>query len=755
MQTTSDTAGYVLRFINQTGRSVFLTGKAGTGKTTLLREILRTTHKSTVVVAPTGIAALNAGGVTIHSMFQLPFATFVPENISFEKFSDAIRVETPQTLKRHFHVASHKQAVIRNMELLVIDEVSMLRADLLDAMDFMMRSIRKNDRPFGGVQVLFIGDLMQLPPVVKTEEWHILKQYYNGIFFFQSHVIRDNPPVYIELDKIYRQNDNVFIAILDNLRNNRVTSEDIQSLNRYVNPQFDLKCNDGYITLTTHNVKADKINAESLESIDAQHHTYYPEIVGDFPERVYPVDELLRLKEGARVMFIKNDLSPEKNFFNGKTGIIRSLAKEEILVYFPEEDKVIEVERYEWKNIRYYIDDATKEIKEEILGTFVHYPLKLAWAITVHKSQGLTFNKAVLDVTQVFLPGQAYVALSRLRSLEGLVLLSPLQMNGISSDGDVISYSGNRSAAADLDHALLNETNFFIRDFLKTSFNLAVLIQEWRSHYFSYNQEAQKSPKNIHKQWAKECFEKINPLFEPSRKFMSQLDSLFNAGSVDMQHVADRVSAAINYFFPLMDHLTGEVLYKLEEAARMKKAKTFHTELLLLEELQTKSVLTLLKAKGLMAIVLEGKPLSKDNFFGEEIKNYRQYKAEEAKAAFKKANAALIEEETTSGSSPGKKAKTVKKSTVEETYELWKQHLSITEIASARKLTKQTISTHFAKLIQAKAVRISDLFSEDKIAELSIVFEGYTEESLNPLKEKHGDRFTWDELKMFRASLVS
>ena len=344
MQTISEAASYTLRFINQTQRSVFLTGKAGTGKTTLLREIIETTHKNTVVVAPTGIAALNAGGVTIHSMFQLPFGGFIPDN-SAPDFSESTKFETKATLRRHFKMSGLKKSVIRNMELLIIDEVSMLRADLLDAMDFMMQTVRKRNQPFGGVQVLFIGDLLQLPPVIRDDEWRTLKNHYKGKFFFHSHVVQQNPPLYIELDKIFRQTDDAFISVLNNLRNNQISKDDIAALNQYVQPNFDLKANKGYITLTTHNAKADAMNTDALEALEGKEWKYSPEITGDFPDKIYPLDEVLRLKEGAQIMFVKNDLSFDKKYFNGKMGVVKSLSAKEILVHFPEENKTIEVEK--------------------------------------------------------------------------------------------------------------------------------------------------------------------------------------------------------------------------------------------------------------------------------------------------------------------------------------------------------------------------------------------------------------------------
>ena len=644
MQTISEAAAYTLRFINQTHRSVFLTGKAGTGKTTLLREIIQTTHKNTVVVAPTGIAALNAGGVTIHSMFQLPFGGFIPDNSS-PQFSENTKFETKATLRRHFKMSGLKKSVIRNMELLIIDEVSMLRADLLDAMDYMMQTIRKKNISFGGVQVLYIGDLLQLPPVIRDEEWRTLKTYYKGKFFFHSHVVQQNPPLYIELSKIFRQTDDTFISVLNNLRNNEISQQDIQTLNQYVKPDFDLKTNKGFITLTTHNNKADTMNAQALEDLDGKLATYKPEITGDFPEKIFPVEEQLQLKVGAQIMFVKNDLSFDKHYFNGKMGVIKSLSSQEILVHFPEENKTIEVEKYEWQNIRYKVDETTKEIEEEVLGSFVHYPIKLAWAITVHKSQGLTFDKAALDVSQVFLPGQAYVALSRLRSLEGLILLSPLHMNGISNDQDVMDYSLNKASDSFLENALHFETKNFIHNYLIHTFDWSDLAQEWRNHKFSYNEKSEISEKSKHAVWARKQTEAIELLLDPSKKFILQLNKLFNQETVDLNHVSERIQAAFSYFFKPMDELVFEILWKLEEVKRIKKVKAFYDELIVLEELQTKAVLRLMKAKLLIETVVAGETISKEKLTSSEIKKYISRKTEAIQNQFKELNITLIDDE--------------------------------------------------------------------------------------------------------------
>ena len=752
MEFISAEAKYVLQFINQTNRSVFLTGKAGTGKTTLLKEIIQTTHKNCVVVAPTGIAALNAGGVTIHSMFQLPFGGFLPDN-SVAQFDENSKFESRATLRRHFKMSGLKKAVIRNMELLIVDEVSMLRSDLLDAMDFMLQSVRKRNQPFGGVQVLFIGDLLQLPPVIRDDEWRVLRNYYTGKFFFHAHVVQQNPPLYIELSKIFRQTDDRFISVLNNLRNNTITQNDISILNEFVKPNFDLKANKGYITLTTHNAKADSINQQSLQDLEGNSRIYKAEVIDDFPDKIYPIEEKLELKVGAQVMFIKNDLSFEKKFFNGKMGIIQSLSEREIWVHFPDENKSIEVEKYEWQNIRYTVNENTKEIEEEVLGTFVHYPIKLAWAITVHKSQGLTFDKAALDVSQVFLPGQAYVALSRLRSLNGLILLSPLQMNGISNDQDVMNYSENKASTEFLEKTLQKDTKDFVLNFLISSFDWTDLSQEWRNHRFTYNEKSEISEKSKHSIWAKKCADEMEKLIDPSQKFILQLRKLF-AENPDLHFVNERIQAAFNYFLLPMDNLVYEILFKLEEVKRIKKVKAYYDELLVLEELQIKAVLRLMKAKLMIEILVKGETISKEKLSSDEIKYYRINKMETVTQEFKKVKITLIDdEEDIDRYAKKEKKKEPKKSTIQETFELWQQQLSVAEIASIRKLTEQTIGGHLAKLIEAKSIKISEVLPEDKIMELAEAFKGFEGNSVTELKEKYGEKFSWDELKMFKASL--
>jgi hypothetical protein len=420
--------------IQYTNKNVFLTGKAGTGKTTFLHNLRKISPKRMVVVAPTGVAAINAGGVTIHSFFQLSFAPNIPE-MAFSKNQNPPK----QDFNRKF--GREKIRLIKCIDLLVIDEISMVRADVLDAIDEVLRKYRNRNKVFGGIQLLMIGDLHQLTPVVKDTEWDILKEYYDSPYFFDSFALKRTDPVCIELKEIFRQSDAAFIDLLEKVRKNTTDPSTINELNSRYIPRFKPGDEEGYIRLTTHNHKASEINQAKLKQIKSEQHFFEAEITGDFPVFNYPTEQKLELKSGAQVMFIKNDLSAEKKFFNGKIGKITRIENEVIFVKCPADTSEIAVTPLEWENVKFSLDDETKEIKEEIAGSFVQFPLKLAWAITIHKSQGLTFDKVVIDANAAFAYGQVYVALSRCRTLEGIVLSSPISVSGIKTDHLVLNYS--------------------------------------------------------------------------------------------------------------------------------------------------------------------------------------------------------------------------------------------------------------------------------------------------------------------------
>lgn len=738
---------YILTLVNQTNRNIFLTGKAGTGKTTLLHKIINTCYKNTVVVAPTGIAALNAGGVTIHSMFQLPFASFLPTLSNPPIVNEFLRFENRFSLRKHFQMHKNKQQVIRNMELLIVDEVSMLRADVLDAMDYMLQFIRKDKRPFGGVQVLFIGDLLQLPPVVKQEEWEVLKHYYKGMYFFQSEVITQNPLLYVELETIYRQTDKLFISILNHLRENQLTSEDIKQLERYVQPDFPKKHLKDYITLTTHNAKADAMNQREMSKLTSPLFSYEADIVDDFPEYLYPIEKVIQLKEGARVMFIKNDISGEHLFFNGKMGTVVSLSEGEINVKL-DGGRVINVERYEWENVRYKLNETTKDIEEERLGSFTQYPLRLAWAITIHKSQGLTFEKAILDLASVFASGQAYVAFSRLRSLDGLILLSSVSANGINNNGEVIGYAENKASEKEVQTACYTGKTEFLQENILNTFQWNTLLEEWVLHRNSYSGEI--GNKNLYKDWASQQLVRVQELVTVSEKFIKQLKTLFN-NATDVQHIFERVAKGITYFTPLLEQLWYEVLLVEGKIANQKKVKQFFTELKELDNSLSETLKKLFRLEQMVQLAQSDQPFDKEKIHSAKLETlYTELTG--------KINNILKNEKLFIGEytlSKDDKPKKEKRSTYDITLQLWKEGKTVAEIAKERTLSQATIYSHIAKCIEQDKIAITEVLPEETINELNTIFKENEElTTLKSLYEKTEERYSWDELRLFRAYLL-
>ena len=446
-------------FVNNTNRSIFLTGKAGTGKTTFLHRLKMNSLKRMVVVAPTGVAAINAKGVTIHSFFQMPFGPILPDT----------NLNASKGFNRKF--SKTKINIIKSMDLLVIDEISMVRADLLDGIDRTLRRFRKRNKVFGGVQVLMIGDLQQLSPVIKEQEWDLLKHIYKNGFFFSSQCFQECNAVTIELKHIYRQENPKFIEILNEIRNNALTEAGALELNKRFVPDFEPKPDDGYISLTTHNNKAEATNRGELSKLKSKSLTYKANVDGKFPEYAYPNKEILELKVGAQVMFVKNDSSPDKRYFNGKIGKVILLDKEEVVVHCPDDDFNINVTPEIWENINYAVNAQTKAITEEKIGSYTQIPLRLAWSITIHKSQGLTFEKAIIDAQGAFAHGQTYVALSRCKSLDGLVLKSKIHSSQIISDGNVITFNKNAEENAPDDRVLEDSQKYFQLDLIAEIFD--------------------------------------------------------------------------------------------------------------------------------------------------------------------------------------------------------------------------------------------------------------------------------------------
>ena len=525
------------QFIENTGTHLFLTGKAGTGKTTFLRRLKEQSPKRMVILAPTGIAAINAGGVTIHSFFQLSFAPFVPET-------------TFNSSQTHYRFSKEKRNIIRSMDLLVIDEISMVRADLLDAIDSALRRYRDREKPFGGVQLLMIGDLQQLAPVVKENEWEMLKNYYETPYFFASRALRETVYMTIELKTVYRQSDTFFLSLLNKIRENQADDEVLNELNRRYQPGFRPRKEEGYIRLTTHNYQAQKVNDNELASLPGQTYSFRAEIDGTFPEYLYPADEVLTIKAGAQIMFLINDPSSEKRYYNGMIGEVAAVNDAGMIVQGKDNGDEFQLLPEEWGNYKYVLNEETKEITEEIEGTFRQYPIRLAWAITIHKSQGLTFERAIIDARNSFAHGQTYVALSRCKTLEGMVLESPLRREAIISDSTVDDFTKEVERNKPGNRQLHDMQKAYFFDLLSDLFNFYSLDQAYKRLLRLIDEDLYKLyPKQLaeYKELAPHIKEKI---VEVSQRFRNQYTRLIN-GSDDYaadQGLQERVRSGAGYF---------------------------------------------------------------------------------------------------------------------------------------------------------------------------------------------------------------
>ena len=527
--------------ILNTDTTLFVTGRAGTGKTTLLRYVAESSQKNTVVVAPTGIAAINAGGVTIHSFFKLPFAPFIPSVI------EAKKLIAGQKMRAEF------RSVIRSVDMIIIDEVSMLRADILDAIDVVLRHYRNSKFPFGGVQMVFFGDMYQLPPVCVNDEWFILKDYYSTPYFFSAKVFEKQEIVCLELDKIFRQKDEDFVEILNQVRNNNISKENFNRLNERYTPDFDLENNQDFVVLTTHNAVSDDINESRLIDIDSKTFIFDAAIKGDFPEYLYPVEQQIVLKKGARVMFTANDhINPERLYYNGKMGTVVELEDNNVYVTCDGEDDPIQVNYETWENNTFSYNRKENSVDVKTIGTFTQLPLRLAWAITIHKSQGLTFQKVAIDAANSFTSGQVYVALSRCTSLDGIVLLSPINSNSIMVDSRIQRFSKNNfneDLLPDFVNRKKRDTlcNMLIKLFSFNLLEVAVLdlkgyVTEFRADFSDYTPEMVENILSI-----------VQDLSDVGTRFAVQLRKITNAN--DFSLLNSRVNDAKKYFLQRLETL--------------------------------------------------------------------------------------------------------------------------------------------------------------------------------------------------------
>ena len=523
-------------YVQHTNRCIFLTGKAGTGKTTFLRRLKEECPKQMAVVAPTGVAAINAEGVTIHSLFQLPPQLFLPTD------------EARRQLFAEMQMRANKQRVLRNLELLVIDEISMVRADLLDAIDAVLRHFKHRPAiPFGGVQLLVIGDLFQLSPVVREEEWRLLQPFYDGPYFFQARVFRELKPVYIEFEHVYRQTNQEFLSILNQVRNNALTPQSFAVLNSRVKSLGDqeFRSLEGAITLSTHNSKVDAINQREMDALKGKEYTYKATVTDTFPESMYPIDEQLTLKVGARVMFIKNDSSTEKLYYNGKLGIVTSLSKQAINVLCDDGTQV-SVHNEVWENIRYNADSGSDQVQTEIIGTFTHYPLRLAWAITIHKAQGLTFDQLVIDAEDAFAAGQVYVALSRCRTLEGLTLLTPIPTRALTNAREVLQFTENQDSIQTIEKNLQPAQKEYLTTLLCALFDFREHTEQlYALQRMANNMTSLQIPPN---EYISDLISPLLDLHRVGERFQQQIRQLMYHDQLD--HLQERLLAASQYYAP-------------------------------------------------------------------------------------------------------------------------------------------------------------------------------------------------------------
>jgi GTPase SAR1 family protein len=694
----------LFQLVEKTHRSVFLTGKAGTGKTTFLNEFVAKTKKKHIVVAPTGIAAINAGGVTIHSMFGLPLRTFLPtlERIDSNLGNNIV------DLVQHFRYRKDKKKLLREIEIIIIDEVSMLRADVLDMMDLALRTVRRNPMKFGGVQMLFIGDLQQLPPVVRDE--HILKKFYNSPFFFDALALKDYPLITVELTKVYRQKDEKFLQILNAIREGNPYEVDFDELNKRYDPNFEPK-GEAFVYLTSHNRMADDINQKKLKELPGNTVRFQAKIIGEFKENQYPNDEILELKPGAQIMFIRNDATNEKKYFNGKLAEILRLNNEEICVKIEGSDEEFILKKEIWEQKRYTLGNERK-IEEEVIGSFEHYPIRLAWAVTIHKSQGLTFDRLIIDAGSSFASGQVYVALSRCRTLEGIVLKSKITPEVIFSDHRAEVFQNNTNANSRIDEILESEKyDYAIQKVLqKTNCNwLKNAIDEWNLHTRNAQLPDKMKVQNMYLALKSDA-ENLNNIFLKFEKILLQKVQKYISGEGNWLEIEQKAEGAAHFF---LENTREKIFVPLKdlyaETKGVKGMKGYNEDLkVILDDL----VDYMDQIKDLQLL---DKPLFKPN---------------------------EISEITT---------KVTKIPTHIVSWRLFQEGKSITEIAKERGVVNATVVGHFSKFAEAGTLSLEDLkriVAKEKIKIFQAKHQQEKWENLNEWKSNLPNDFDFGEIRL-------
>lgn len=701
--------------IEHTGANLFLTGKAGTGKTTFLKELKVKSPKRMVVLAPTGIAAINAGGVTIHSFFQLPLSPFVP-GVTYDRAE-----------KRYFRFGKIKRDIIRTLDLLVIDEISMVRADLLDAVDSVMRRYRDHDKPFGGAQLLMIGDLQQLAPVVKDDEWALLSAVYDTPYFFSSKALAQAGYHTVELKTVYRQQDMSFVALLNQIRENKATDATLDTLNQRYIPGFKPDAKSDYIRLTTHNFQAQTINDLELSSLPGHEYTFNAEVKGVFPESSYPADKGLILKQGAQVMFIKND--PDKRFYNGMIGEVIAVSNEDIIVKGKKSSEAFRLEKAEWTNSKYTLDNGTKEIKETVEGVFRQYPLKLAWAITIHKSQGLTFDHAIIDVSHSFAHGQAYVALSRCKTLDGIVLSAPLRHDSLISDEIVERYIDGLDLCIPNKSELLSlKLAYFINlldelfDFTTLHSSFRLLLRTIDEHFYSKYPKLLTNYKNVGLIF--------NELIDVARKFKVQYSRLSSdVLNTDDAYLYERIRKASKYFSEkLEDFLILLAKTKISTDNKIIKQQfeerfaTFSDELIIKKKL------------------LEYESQDHVSF------STGDYLTEKAKIILNlNANDSTLKHEKKLP-----RAKKTAKNTREISFDMFKSGMTIGQIAKERGLVADTVMGHLAYFVKAGLLGIDKVIPQSHIEELQTFLVAHPRvTSISEVKGAVNPVISYSEIRLF------